>query len=564
MRMLESVAAAGELNGLPGGGVRHGARLSPWRWVDETPPRSAGVRCQREQWYLLRGRRDAAAPQCVVVEFFDEEGTQDRRCVELSPGGPLSSESLGWVRSPKRPGRLRIEIPDASRSPESLVLYPVEERDPKCHPLSNTPRWSVHRPPFPIERIFLPRELATLGESLPTPTVILDTPASLKRLAQVVQGSACVLSPDWVRQRDWTMAQIEQLASLSWVVVDLETIARLSSSAGRAETRVETYHAAHGLMSARVEYSDVETRGFSLQDVFPFAHFDARGRFATRVLKRTRSWKRYADQTGFATLLASETPWSDRSGDVLTAASAVGSGELVASDVPWLAAGRFGPLAAPRLMRHLLGTHLGQPVADDLQYWNRWDDEAVVLRDLAELEKRYAELRTVRWAGATPGVAQVGIELTPADGAVARCRLMLRTGRIDQRDPHDGIPPEAMAIFMKWLAREARERTSWSREHLAGISVCWQFDSAAGLRYALQYAAADGRDVETRALRVRARRAGAPALVAEGPSTGDVMSVDAAGGLCGDHSLDVQRNLSDRLRGWIEENTRGVGRPGSV
>ncbi|MBW7906035.1 MAG: hypothetical protein LC135_17295 [Phycisphaerae bacterium] len=541
-------------NGLPRGGVCTGVRTAPWRWDARRPLRSSALRCRRDQWYLLCASGDDVAGDGppVVVEFLDEHaGVLLRRCLSPAPRGEAGGSRVAWFQSPKTCATLRLVLPDAAAGalPRSIVVHAAAERDPKCHPLANVPRWSTHRPPFPIERVFASQELAdTLASRTGLAVEALAEPASLKQLARRIQGSACVLAGAWAQRLGWTFADIEKLASLSWLIVDLETGARLVTAAGRAVTRVVTHADEHGLMSARVEYSDAETGGFALQDVLPFGWIDTRGRFATRVLRRSATWRRFADRSGFATLLASETPWVEHTGDVLTAAAATGAGELVFSDVPWLAARRFGPLFAPRLMQRLLRAHLGQPVPDHLQYWNRWDDETIVLRDLADLERRYPPLRTARWAG-PPTLAHVGIEL-PAPSP--RLRLVIRTGRIDQRDAHDGLPPEPMAIFMKWLAREVRERSAWALRHLDGVSVCWQFDCAAGLRYALHYHAADASRTPTRTLVLRRGRDGA-AAPAGGNGDGRCAAVIAVDdGLFGDGSFDVQERLTSLLRGWIE------------
>ena len=97
-----------------------------------------------------------------------------------------------------------------------------------------------------------------------------------------------------------------------------------------------------------------------------------------RVLRADRAWKRYADEHGFATLLASETPVARHCGDVLSAARPIGGGELIATDLPWLVAGLHGPLLAPRLAQHALRMHLAGPLDDRVQYWNRWDDGQIV------------------------------------------------------------------------------------------------------------------------------------------------------------------------------------------
>jgi hypothetical protein len=132
---------------------------------------------------------------------------------------------------------------------------------------------------------------------------------------------------------------------------------------------------------------------------------------------------------------------------------------------------------------------------------------------------------------------------------------MICSGRIDQHAVHDGVPPEPMAIFIKSLAREVRERTRWACRFLSDTTVSWQFDTAAGLKYALHYdSAASPAGHAPQALLI---------LRAAGSSRGDqavhvsrstpiTWSVPADAGIFGDRSLIYQAELNRRLRGWIE------------
>ena len=134
-------------------------------------------------------------------------------------------------------------------------------------------------------------------------------------------------------------------------------------------------------------------------------------------------------------------------------------GELVVSDAPWMVAGTLGPQLAPALTRHLLRMMLGVPLSDTAQYWNRWDDCSVLVRDISEMPRRYPPLRTVRWASETAELARLGLALPADEADRPHPVLLITSGRVDQCGRHDGVPPEPMAIFMRWLARERRENT---------------------------------------------------------------------------------------------------------
>lgn len=546
----------------PGGGLRPAGRsVRPWRWSLNGALLSDPVRCRQEQWYLLHGVPRGAQrprPARVLLQFLRDSTVLRQRQVLLSPAddagaaGPL----LGWVFAPPRATHVRVVLDGAElETPlDRLHLHAVAERDPKCHPLANVPRWSVYRPTFPIERIVLPERLAGLAAMLPGVAVeTLAAPRSVRKLAAAALGCACVLDPDWVGRLKLSLADIEQIVRGCWLLVDLETYAALGERAGRFRSRVRTFASRHEIMSARVQYADVPTRGFALMDVLPWGWRCGEDEFATRVIVANRSWTRHARATGLSELLTSETPWTDECGDVLSAICASDVGELLVTDLPWIAAGHFGPPLAPRLTAHLLRTHLAQPVEDYVQYWNRWDDCDIVVRDIADLTRRYGQLQAVRWAGDGDRLVRLGIAMTPPRPGRS---LMIRTGRIDHCDLHDGLPPEPMVILMRMLVREAAERTPWARRFLEDAAVTWQFESAEGLRYALHYDSAAGLPPPQHTLHVRTALHAAEAQLDE--RRGELV-LPADVGVHGDGSLEFQRGLTLAVRRWIE-STLPAGR----
>jgi hypothetical protein len=548
----------------PQGGLQaHVGALRRWRWDGDRRLLSEPVRCKREQWYLARGRlaRTATARDASLHAVFlrADQPVSERsiRFDAIAEADPCR-ELLGWVQAPEDATHLQLCLPDTNCAGlfDEVVFHPVAERDPKCHPAANVPRWRTYRPPFPIERVVLPDALEPLAAVLaPTKVERLASPRSARQLADRLRGAAGVLDPDWVRRLRLTLADVERLAAQSWLIIDLQTLAALVNRAGAATTRVVAHTAPHDIMSARVEYADVATRGFALQDVVPFSTLDAAGDFRMRVLAAGRSWKRYAENTAFATLLASETPWESKCGDVVSAARPFERGELLATDLPWLVAGQHGRLLAPRLARHSLRMHLGGQIEDYVQYWNRWDEDQVIVRDIADLHRRCPLLRPVRWASSDPALAHLGVTLPPTDAHRCDHHLIIRTGRIDNRTPHDGLSSEPMIIFMKWLAREAAERTDWAARHLTRLRVTWQFDSAAGLRYVVNYASAagignGGRETVVRVRPPRAAEPPAPDARNSGAPAELILAEDV--GVFGDGSLAFQSELAGRLRGLIE------------
>jgi hypothetical protein len=515
------------------------------------------IRCRRDEWYLARAcpAQGVAPSRAVVLLRFLADGQVLRqRAVGLHavPGLPQRGELLGWLETPKDTTHLQVCLPEAALDEQiaELAFHRVTERDPKCHPLANTPRWETYQPPFTLQRVLLPASLAALQPTLAGSDVqIIAPPASAADLARTARGNALVLDPQWVTALKLTLADVERIAAGAWVLVDLETLVRLAARAGHCDAELATYAAGNGTMSARIEYADVPTRGLALQDVVPFSTIQPDGRFSVQAIRATRSWKRYADEVGFATLLSGETPWDDKHGDIISALRPVGGGELVATDLPWLVAGQHGPLLAPRIAAHLLRMHVGGPLKPHAQYWNRWNDGDVVVRDISDLPLRYAPLFTARWAARDPQVAHLGIVL-PAAG-VPRRQLVLKTGRIDTLAVHDGLPPEPLMILMKWLAREVREQTAWAQQHLADTTVIWQFDAAEGIRFACNYDAAEASALPTTLLRLRLEqpRALDPGRARQGAiaAAPDAFIFETDEGLHGDRSLEFQDELTKQV-----------------
>jgi hypothetical protein len=553
-------AARRDSNG-PTGGLYAGRHLrARWTWSGRRTRVSGLGRCQHKQWYLIRARLttpSSTARRALGATFLHRGEITGREWVWLhrnpatGGAGGTAVELLGWFETSADATHLRLELPDA-RDVAALTLHPVAERDPKCHPLANVPRWSVYQPPFPLRRVVLPASLEALAGVLTgMETHVRDAPRSVADLATTARRAACVLDPDWVDRLELTLAHVERVAAESWLLVDLATFARLLSRAGTAAAQLVTHRSAHGLMSARVEYADGPTRGFALQDVLPFSVVDDGGRFIVRGLRNSRAWRQYADAEGFATLLAAETPWQRKHGDVLSAIRVVGGGELLVTDLPWLVEGRHGPLVAPRLATHLLRMHLGGALPDHAQYWNRWGAGDVLVRDIADAPLRYPELRTVRWAATTRGVAHLGLSL-PAFAGHARRRMLIQTGRIDRADAHTGLPAEPLLIFMKWLAREIREQTAWARRYLADQTVTWRFSTHTGLKYAVQFDAATPPQTVSTTTRCVVTPPRRPHHRTSDETVEHVIVCEEDEGLFGDGALEFQDALTARLRDVIE------------
>lgn len=532
---------------------RPARRMTAPAGVNGRAGQSSGVhRCRGEKWYTLRVRlRGPAAPAARLrLGFSDDEGWGAARVVEVVSVPGCAGEWIGWFETPPRAKFLELSAPDGATAAQiaDVLIQASVERDAKCHPMANVPRWSTLRPASAPARIVLPESLAALCAGLGEAEVAtVARVASKAELARLAQGAAVVVDPAWIATARLTLGALEQAAAGGTVIVDLASLAELLRRDAGVDVQVFVPSARHELTSARVEYSDAGTRGFALQDVFPYCSVTSEGLFEARVIQNSRAWKRYADAAAFATLLASETSMEKHGGDVLCAARPVGQGELIVTDLPWMLAGRDGSPVAPRVGMHALRMLLGRPLADSVQYWNRWDDTSVVVRDIADLSRRYWPLQPVRWAAADAEVARLGVRLG-APGAMRRLRIV--TGRIDTGGFHDGLPAEPFMIAMKWLAREVREQTAWARKYLPGLEVVWEFESAVGLKYAVLYDAAAADELETRVVDLRAETD--EHAIEFGAARRPIAAAVRELGVLGDGSVEFQAGLSDWLVGQVE------------
>lgn len=537
--------------------------LRGWHWDGRNTLVSTPVRCRADEWYLARAQTTSSTlTEChLLLHFLDGEGLpQGQRILRLhAPAAGPPGELLGWVQTPVGTRRLQFRVDTSGTLPPltEVRFHHVSERDPKCHPLANVPRWSTYTPPFIPRRVVLPADLAPLASHLgDTEVQLAAPPPSKKHLLRLARGNACVLPAAWVRHLDLRLADLEHLAGTAWLLTDLGTTVTVLTAARVADLRLIQLADEHGIMSARHAYADVPTRGFALQDVFPYCAIRPDGRFTIRAIKTGRSWQRYATDNDWAAILTTETPWADRHADILAALRPIGRGEWLTTDVPWLASGLLGTPLAPRLLRHLLRAQLALPIDDFVQYWNRWDDGDTVVRDIGDLARRYAPLHPIRWAPSADGTEHLGVELVGGPGQP----LWFVTGRIDARGPHEGIPPEPMMIFMKQLARERRAGTAWSEHYLAPQTIVWQFDTADGQRFAVNYDAAGtvrhggpvAPPVTTRPPRVLHVTLRPQHRATSTPGDHDTLVLTTSEGLHGDGAFEFSADLYAALRNWIE------------
>ena len=156
------------------GGVRaHAAALRGWTRHADGRLVTRPLRCKREEWYLARARPAGDAKSrrvAVLVQYLRTGAVVGQRCLWLHAvhGAGRNAELLGWLQTPKTATHLQLCVPGDALPAQiaEIAFHNVSERDPKCHPLANVPRWSTYRTPFTVQRVVLPNELRGLAPLL--------------------------------------------------------------------------------------------------------------------------------------------------------------------------------------------------------------------------------------------------------------------------------------------------------------------------------------------------------------------------------------------------------------
>lgn len=523
----------------PTGGAysRRGRRQRTWNWRRRQGRLCGELACAADEWYFVDARVEAcAAPPVLDVGFACGAQALSRASVPLHALA-ADGRCIGWIKTPPHADRLHVALsPEASCPLLRLDLHPVDDVCGVGHPAANTPRWSLGAPGAAPAAVLLPPALAALGDWLDPRARIEPLDGELLEPARLSGRRAVIVLDVGAAPLGWR--DLRAMMRHARVVIDLGTAAAALSAGGevRLAARGRAWRA--GVPAARVVEACAATRGFALEDAFPCAWLGERGRFAVRTLGGARTWKRLADRFGLTALLTLSSP--DGKGEHETVAAASRAGDLVVTDLPWMLAGRFGPLLAPRVAAHALRAMLGLAVADAAHFWTASADPDLMVRDAADLARRYPPLRPVRWRDGADGVHRLGVTWAPP--GAARGHVMLHTGRADVCGR--SIPPESMMV---WLRRLCSAGGDGDRRVVEAVT--WQFDTAAGAGYVPLFDSAAALPAEAATRHVAIVPAGTEGLA----GCDAVIECRTPVGLLGDGSLELQieldQALSDILRG---------------
>lgn len=533
-----------------GGMIGPRGRVRRWRWSDDGSVCSVPVRCGGDQSYLVRASTRNGEPCELVCHFLLRSGESAWQRVGIGAGDGCHDGRLACVTTPDHCTHLSIAVPrEMAGALASVQFWKADEPPTESHPLANVPRWSEYARPIVPRRVIVPAGLECIGEHVRGPAVEVD-PRSAARVA-AWRGCAVVLGAEEVRRLAMGWAGLRRRAAGSIVLVSLDALGALLARgmfAGGVEGETAAENTAGGgcatsagggcatsggdcatttavdgrvrrrrareVRSCVVEYAGWATRGFALQDAVPCCAAGGGGRFVASAWSGGRGWRRFAEEQGIIRLLSLRPDGSSRA--AVSLACPLESGAIIASDLPWLLARGLGePVAAGNIGR-MVNAHLGGEVAEETQYWSVSESVTRVVRDVAELCRRYEPLRAIRWATTADEPLALGVTLGMGADTTGRTVLrgkagagghvVLRTGRIDLPSELGGVPAEAMMIVMKQLARRVRDGTiGWRRVQ----RVTWQFEAAAGQLHAHLYASAEGVGVDAGARVISVGGAGA-------------------------------------------------------
>ncbi len=519
--------------------------IRPWQWRRDAVGLRSAVACAADQWYFVDAETDG--PAALLTVTYSCEGRRlSRATAQLEPCGG-NGRQIGWMKSPPHADCIDVSIAVEGDPPRGgvahLGLHPVDDVCAVGHPSANTPRWSDLTGGAAAPAVLLPGELSALREWLEPHATVERINGELLRPERVPRRAIVII--DAARGPALTWRTLQALSRRARVVVDLATMSTALAQAGVASFAARRRAWRAGVPAARVVEACAATRGFALEDALPCAWLGDCGRFRVRTLGGPRAWKRCADRLGMRPLLTLSSP--DGEGEHETIAAASADGDLVVTDLPWMLAGRFGPMLAPRVAAYALRAMLGLAVADDAHFWTPGLDPDLVVRDVADLARRYPTLRAVRWRDAADGVHRLG--LTTATPGASTAHLMLHTGRADA--PARSVAPEAMMVWMRRQASEPargvsepllRARHARAAGRPTEVAVTWQFDSGAGGAYLTMFDSAAELPVGP-ARHVAVVAAGTERIA----GCDEAIECAARVGLLGDGSIEVQEELGRAL-----------------
>ena len=292
--------------------------------------------------------------------------------------------------------RLSIGVHEARGS---VCVYQVRfirilEPDDEGHALAVAPAAVALSPPLKVGSVTVCSESAgtrpitgILAGSLGARNVHTLAPAELRAGSDV--GDALLLPDAEPPRAVRSLTALTKLAEERIVIISLPAFAKLAEP----HLKLRRIEQDDDPICAKVVYADYATRGFVLQDIFPYAWGGKTlGSFVQQQFRRTPAQKEFCRKHGLLTLLESMCDQEATSDRPICFQKPTKEGSLFVLDLE-PAEGRTSTFGTPVLALHLLLTILGKTQAPLGRYVYPQEREMTLREEIRELAVRFAGVR---------------------------------------------------------------------------------------------------------------------------------------------------------------------------
>lgn len=292
--------------------------------------------------------------------------------------------------------RVSIGVHDACGA---ACIYQVRfirilEPDDEGHALAVTPPAVALPPPLKARTVTVCSEAAgtrpitgILAGALGAPNVRTLTPSQLRLACDV--GDALLLPDAEPPRAVRSVASLVKLAEERIVIISLPAFAKLADP----HLKLRRIEQDDDSICAKVVYANYATRGFALEDIFPYAWGGKKlGSCAQHQFRRTPAQKEYCRQQGLLTLLDSMCDQESTSDRPICFQCPTKRGSLFVLDIE-PAESRASTFGEPVLAIHLLLTILGRRQAPLGRYVYPQEREVTLREEIRELAVRHAGVK---------------------------------------------------------------------------------------------------------------------------------------------------------------------------
>ena len=419
----------------------------------------------------------------LALDLVAREGD---RVLDDSPGCGCAADKRGWTlwrryyQTPENAKQLDVRVTlrgvEGQATIDSVRVVQIEEPEVCSHPLAVPPPPHGYPAPRRSESVIVfgdtpaATKLAELiGLRLGADRVHVRPPKDA--LTNTPPADAMIFPSTDRPPGRLTLGRLHRLAENATVVIGLEAFAALADKT--SEKRIKTRRIEQDVEPphARVGFGNFITRGFALNDVFPYWWNAARtGVYVQRVLHNTPALRKFTGKAGYETILFNEGETDASSGHPLCLFKPTEQGGVLVLDTDPIVTQTTSEDEST-LPLHLLFNGLGMPQSTLGQFIVPNFDVDALAEELDDMGRRFPAVRVHRVATDDPrrwieiGGMPEGFGLPMALPPV----ILIRTGA--RTESWDGV--YGALLWIKNLFRPPPFTVPYTPALLAKRRIAW-------------------------------------------------------------------------------------------